>query len=121
MDDSLLTPARAAEHVLHAIADARLDLLTPAILRLIVDEELKESTMVASWDYAGFSFTMSGAVAGLGAAAIITAPLEAPTLLFGGAALALSHGLSALGGADAEFERLARACLLYTSPSPRDS
>ena len=38
----------------------------------------------------------------------VTAPLEIPTLLFGGAAFALTHGISALNGADGELARLQR-------------
>ena len=102
----MLTRARAAEHVVHAIADARNDLLTPGVLQLLGEAVLAESDTVASWDFAGCTFTMSGACAVLGAAAVVTAPLEAPTLLFGGVAFAISHGLSALSGADAELIRL---------------
>ena len=104
----LLTRTRAAEHVLHAIAQARVDLLTPAVLNTLdLSTELRESEVMSSWDFGGHNFIMSGAAAVLGAAAVITAPLEVPTLLLGGAAVAVTHGLSALSGASAELARAA--------------
>ena len=39
--------------------------------------------MPASWEFGSVTFMQSGAAAGLGAAAVVTAPLEVPTLLFG--------------------------------------
>ena len=111
MNSALLTRSRAAEHVLHAIASGRQDLITHGVLECLGnDAVLEESeTAFSSWTFAGHSFVQSGAAAVLGAAAVVTAPLEVPTLLFGGAALALTHGLSALGGADEELARLANA------------
>ena len=83
----LLTRERAAEHVLHAIANGRCDLLTPGVLNLLGPAKVEESAeAVASWEFAGHCFLQSGACAVLGAAAVVMAPLEIPTLLFGGAA-----------------------------------
>ena len=108
-EEPLLARARAAEHVLHAIAGANHELLTPGVLCLLGPAEVTASTTIAHWDFAGHAFAMSGACAVLGAAAVVSAPLEAPTILISGAAFALTHGLSALGGADGEIQRLAHA------------
>ena len=89
----LLTRQRAAEHVLLAIAEARDDLLTPAILHALgcfTAIATSEDTPHC-WDFGGYTFAQSGAVAVLGAAAVVTAPLEVPTLAFGGAAFVASH------------------------------
>jgi hypothetical protein len=101
-DEVLLTRARAAEHVLLAIAEAREDLLTRGLLACSgFYTALRESANApASWDYGGYAFVQSGAVAVLGAAATITAPMEAPTLLLGGAAYIATNGLSFLSDAE---------------------
>ena len=64
MDDSFLDPSaplltreRAAEHVLHAIANGRCDLLTPGVLNLLGPAKVEESAeAVASWEFAGHCF-----------------------------------------------------------------
>lgn len=48
---------------------------------------------------------MSGTAAALGVAGVVTAPMEAPTLLVGGTALAVSQGISFLSGASGEMAR----------------
>jgi len=97
-EDELLTRERAAEHVLHAIADGAEDLLTHGVTDLLgLDCRLTVSaSRPASWDFCGHEFAFSGAAAAIGVAAIMTAPLEAPTLLVGSAVFGASHALSAI-------------------------
>ena len=97
-EDALLTRERAAEHVLHAIADGAEDLLTQGVTDLLgLECRLTVSaSRPASWDFCGHEFAFSGAAAAIGVAAIMTAPLEAPTLLVGSAVFGASHALSAI-------------------------
>ena len=104
----LVTPSRAAEHVIHAIAEAREDLLTPAIWALMSNATLNDAEpplALTHWTFLGYTFAKSGTAAAIGAAAVVTAPLEVPTLLFGGAALAVNQGLAFLTGATDELTR----------------
>eukprot|EP00966_Prymnesium_polylepis_P016059 371008-Prymnesium_polylepis.1 len=106
--DHLLTPARAAEHALHAIAEGREDLLTPGIWVLMGSATLEDAEpplSITHWCFGGHTFAKSGTAAALGVAAVVTAPLEIPTLLYGGAALAINQGLSFLTGASEELAR----------------
>jgi hypothetical protein len=109
MDEPLLTRVRCAEHVLFAIAKGRSDLLSPAIMDLLdMGTELVEESST-SWSFGGHPFFNSGIASTLGAAAVVTAPLEAPTLLLGSAAVAMTHTLSALRDAPGAVLRLNRA------------
>ena len=107
----LLSRKRAAEHVIHAIAEGCEDLITARIMATLGPRTNLERSadLPASWDFGGHTFVMSGAAAALGAAAIITAPLEVPTLLVGGFAFAASHVTSFLGGAQDEVSRVLAA------------
>ena len=81
-DEPLLTRSRAAEHVLHAIAQARSELITAELLALLGHEtSLQEADEAAlpSWAFGGHEFVKSGSAAVMGAAAVVTAPLEVPT------------------------------------------
>ena len=109
--EPLLTPTRAAEHAILAIAAGRDDLLTPGVLDLVRFETSLHMSpeSVATWEFCGHTFMQSGAALVLGAAAVVTAPLEAPTLLFGSVAYTLTHGVSALHNAPGEVQRRVRA------------
>jgi hypothetical protein len=103
----LLTRARAAEHVLHAIADAREELLTAALVALVGTATCVQPhpTLATHWAYGGHWFAKSGAVGVVAAAGVVTAPREAPTLLVGGAAIAVGQGVTLLKGAPGELRR----------------
>lgn len=109
-DASLLTQARAAEHVLSAIANGRVDLLTHGVIETLgCATRLDIAEGGLSWEYGGHVFLSSGAASFAGAALVATAPLEAPTLLLGSTMFALAHGFSALASAPEEYARLQRA------------
>ena len=69
----VLSPERAAEHVLHAIAEARTDLLTEGIMRKVgwFNGIAQSEVAPAHWEWNGFVFAQSGAVAVLGAAVML--------------------------------------------------
>ena len=57
------------------------------------------------WDFGGHKFTQSGAVAAVGAVALVTAPLSVPSNAVFGAGVAITHGLSLLAGTPGEVAR----------------
>lgn len=106
-DDDLLPRARAAQHVLHAIAEANEPLLTDAVMaRVGWDATLTQPTgSIPAWAFAGHHFAQSGAVAVAGVATVAAAPLSLPSNAVVGAALAISHGAALLAGAKGEAQR----------------
>lgn len=93
---------------MHAIAQAREDLLTAPVLSLLGMVRLRDAEGplgLTHWDFGGFKFAKGETAAAIGAAAIITAPIEAPTLLVGSAALAVSQGVAFLAGVPGEVAR----------------
>ena len=105
--EPLLSRQRAAEHLVHALAEGKEELITAGIINLVGSGTrlARSDSQPASWDFGEYSFVMSGAAAAAGVAAIVTAPLEAPTLLLGGFAYAATHALSAASEAPSEMRR----------------
>ena len=104
---TLLARERAAEHIIFAIAHGREDLITNGVLQVMgAYTKLERSEQLPAWEFGDFTFAMSGTVAALGAAAVVTAPLEIPTLFFGSAAYTATHVLSALMSTGAEVRRV---------------
>ena len=103
-DDKLLTSDRASEHVLHAIAEANEQLITPGIVaRIGWDSSLTRHGAV--WELAGHRFTISSVVAGAGVATVATAPLSVPSNAVAGAGFVATQGVSLLWGAKGEINR----------------
>ena len=107
-ESELLTRERACEHVIHAIAEAREELLTPKVVSIAggLDTKLQATETGTHWTFGGYVFAMSGTATAVGAAAVVTAPLEVPTLLVGGGVLALWQGVSLAFGAKGELKRM---------------
>ena len=105
-DDELLPRARAAQHLMHAIAEANESLITAGILaRLGYETTIAEPEGLPMWEWGSWRFVKSGAVATLGAAAVVTAPLSIPSnALFGGGFVA-AQGVALLAGSAGEMSR----------------
>ena len=106
-DETLLPRARAAQHLLHAIAEGNDALITAGILaRVGWDAKIMEDgSWRPMWNFAGFGFAQSGAVLGVGLAAAVTAPLSVPSNAIVGGVFAIGQGATFLGGAPGELQR----------------